>query len=235
MTRRTEPRRLTVTAAAAAVAVALTGCGTATAAPSSGTATLSATASATASTPAPTSAAGYAALWDSLPTAQWGGGDVSLSVGLADGRNVWLYGDTFSDHRFVHSTAIVQDGGALHVSRGGAQVLPNEPGGFFWINTARAAGPRTVHAVARAVEKTGDGPWDFADRGYSRTAALDVTAAGDVVFTGWVATTVSPEPDPGRFYDDGVMRSSRAYAPVWSSERRCGPRRFGPRTTPGCR
>src|SRR6266496_556293 len=50
----------------------------------------------TCTVPAPTSAAGYAAMFASVPTTQWGGADVSISVRVGS-TNVWLYGDTISN------------------------------------------------------------------------------------------------------------------------------------------
>jgi hypothetical protein len=83
---------------------------------------------------APTTAAGFADLFAGLDPAQWGGADVAASVPLPDGRSVWLFGDTLSTYRLVHSTAVVQTGGRLHVSRGGAQLLPDDDAHhIYWI------------------------------------------------------------------------------------------------------
>jgi hypothetical protein len=144
--------------------------------------------------PAPATVAGYTALWAKLPVAQWGGADVSISVRLADGREVWLYGDTFSTGRFVHSTAIVQNRGCLHVSHAGAQLLPNSGASWSWIVSATRYGSAGVKILAETVHRTGTGPWDFAT-GRSRYAIATVSGAGDVTFGhGLPGTVATPAP-----------------------------------------
>lgn len=171
------------------------------------------TAATTCTIPAPTTARGYRAMLDAVPDAQWGAADVSISTRIADGRVVWLYGDTFSTGRFVHSTAIVQTRGCLHVSRGGAQLLPNtvveanptkaRPTIIYWISAAKAHGTG-LDITARRIAIFGRGVWDFRDTGYQRTFSATVTAAGDVAAT--FARSVgawTPAPDPGPFYAFG--------------------------------
>jgi hypothetical protein len=196
---------------------------------------------------APTTAAGYTAMFAKLNPAQWGGGDVSISVKLGT-RTVWLYGDTLSTGRMVHSTAIVQTGGCLHVSHGGTQLLPNSGSSWYWIAAANAYGRSSVRILATSVHRTGSGPWDFAT-GRSRYAVAAVSAAGDVTFTRWLPGTVAtPKPSgtlvrvgpghveygqvvhrdiplaDGRYlrtlcqnWDDGRMHAPRAYAPLFST------------------
>lgn len=153
--------------------------------------------------PAPTSAAGYAAMFGALDPRVWGAADVSISVPLADGRELWLYGDTMSgaDPRqlsgFVHSTAIVQSGGCLHVADGGRQLLPNlDADHWYWIQDASAHG-MTVTIDARLIARTGSGPWGFADAGSTATFTAAVDAAGDVHLVGPPAVAASRPPDPG--------------------------------------
>jgi hypothetical protein len=156
------------------------------------------------SKPAPSTAAGFATMFGQLPVQQWAAADVSISVPIAAHRSVWLYGDTFSTGRFVHSTAITQTGGCLHVSHAGAQLLPNDDAQhIYWINSAT---PRTggLAIVARAITLTpGGGVWGFRDGGYSRTAYASVSAAGDVTFVRWIAKTISTAPNPGPLYSFG--------------------------------
>lgn len=144
---------------------------------------------------APTSAVGYAALWATLDVDEWGGADVSLSVPLADGRVVWLYGDTLSRaHGMVHSSGITQDGGALHVSRGGAQLLPNNGRTVHWVEAAREVRPGVLTVTAAPI-RFGDSEraWDFhRARERSRVAEVLVDSAGDLTFTRWTGTTESP-------------------------------------------
>jgi hypothetical protein len=152
--------------------------------------------------PAPASATGYAALWRTLPIDQWGGGDVSISVPLGDGRIVWLYGDTMSTGRMVHSSAIVQDGGCLHVSHRGAQLLPNDSARvIYWISTAEAVGRSGIDITARRINLSPErGVWGFADAGHSVTWRAHVTPTGDLDLVSRGADAESPAPDPGPFY-----------------------------------
>ena len=148
----------------------------------------------------PASAAGYAALWDTIPVSQWGAADLSISVPLADGRAVWLYGDTLSTGRFVHSTAITQDAGCVRVSHAGAQLLPNDDAThIYWIESAKAI--RGGLAIrARSVVLTGTGAWAFKDGGFSRIATARVDSLGNVTFASWGTKIISPEPNSGPLY-----------------------------------
>lgn len=142
--------------------------------------------------PAPTTVLDYERLFSTVPSDQWGAADVSISVPLPDGRDVWLYGDTFTTSgHFFHSTAIVQDGGCLHVSNAGAQLLPDDdPKHVYWITSAVLSSSSTILVTAQAITLTGPGVWGFQDRGYARTAEVTVSPTGDLSFTGW--TTVTP-------------------------------------------
>lgn len=175
--------------------------------------------------PAPTSAAGYARLWETLPADQWGAADVSISVPLRDGRVLWLYGDTFSEGgRFVHSSAIVQTGGCLHVSKGGAQVLPNDRADrIYWIHDAHARRDGTVAIRARLIKLTGKGVWAFEDGGAWRTTVVRVTPAGDLVTVRRGQLVKSAAPARGQMYrlDEnprhfGYARESHSWAKLAS-------------------
>jgi hypothetical protein len=135
-------------------------------------------------TPAPTTAAGYARMFADVDPTQWGAADVSISVAIPGGRSVWLYGDTFSTGRFVHSTAIVQHGGCLHVSHGGAQLLRNDSAShIYWIDAARwAYGHLLVRARSTYINPAA-GVWGFHDRGMFRWFTATVSPAGDVTVT----------------------------------------------------
>ena len=149
----------------------------------------------------PSSAREYAAMWASLPADQWGAGDVSLSVPLGDGRVVWLYGDTMSTGRFVHSSAIVQTGWTLHVSHRGRQILPNEPpaGGrriWYWIEAARLVQPDLLEVTVGQISGGAAGVWDFhRTRAASRVALVAVDPAGDLDFVRWLRWTPQPHVD----------------------------------------
>lgn len=149
--------------------------------------------------PAPTTAAGYTKMFAALPTDQWGAADVSLSVPLKDGRAVWLYGDTFSGaYGMVHSTAIVQDGGRLHISNRGMQLLPDDPNGnVYWIETAQAgAKADTVLVQAEQVRLGAANGLDFhRANAKDRQALLKVDAAGNVHFEHWTGWVKAPKID----------------------------------------
>lgn len=152
---------------------------------------------------APASAAGFQAMFDKVSTHEWGGGDVSTSVRLVDGRSVWLYGDTLSrKHGMVNSTALTQTGSTLHVSHGGAQLLPkgwNAGDGrkiVYWIETARHAGGNKVDVTVAPMSIGSGNVWDFrraTDK--SRVAHLAVARNGDVNFTGWGGWVPEPYVD----------------------------------------
>lgn len=153
--------------------------------------------------PAPSTAAGYADLFGTLDPRVWGAADVSISVPLPDGRELWLYGDTMSGadpqhlSGFVHSSAIVQSRGCLHVADGGRQLLPNvDPDHWYWIQGASAHGT-AVTMTARLIARTGPGPWGFADAGSTATFTAMVDAGGDLHLTGTPTVVAAPAPDPG--------------------------------------
>lgn len=160
---------------------------------------------ATCATPAPTTAAGYTALFNALPSKQWGAADGAETVALPDGRSLWLFGDTFSDDRFVHSTAITQDRGCLHVSHAGAQLLPNDPNGdIYWIDHATtAAGQVTV--IAERMSLTGSCTFCFHDTGVTVAAAVTVSAAGDATFVRWIGPARKIAPAVTLTYPRGAL------------------------------
>jgi len=170
------------------------------------------TTTATCSVPAPTSAAGYAAMFAAVLTSQWGGADVSISVRVG-ATNVWLYGDTISNVTswspyvggFVHSTAITQRYGCLHVSHAGGQLLPNDPDGtWYWIKSAAAVDTTHLRVTADHVARTGTGAWDFAVIG-ERTATAVLDSYGDVTFQAWAGARVAPQ--------NIVQKDGGVYAP----------------------
>lgn len=197
---------------------------------------------------APATAAGYAAMFARTPAAQWAGGDTAITVQVG-ARHVWLFSDSLSTGRFVHSAAIVQTGGCLHVSHAGQQLLPNTRTGWYWITSATVYGRSGLRIKAESVKQTGQGPWDFAT-GRSRYALATVNAAGDVTFTRWLPGTPTADKPAGtlvrtgpgrvtygravhhdirigssylvtvcRNWDDGVLHPLRTYAPTFTTGR----------------
>lgn len=152
--------------------------------------------------PAPTTVSGYRTLFRSIDPYYWGAGDVSISLRIDNGNRVWLYGDTTSlRNGFVHSTAIVQDGGNLRVSRNGEQLLPNGPTvcdelgqcrkEIYWIEAVRnRAIDEAIVITAAPISVGTNGMWDFrrvdGREHQSRLALATVSDAGDVTFERWL-------------------------------------------------
>ena len=108
----------------------------------------------------------------------WTGGDGTLSMGLPDGRTLWLFGDTFLGHvrtdnsrpldsPLIRNCLVIQDGEKFVSRHGGtirdpvAFLVPEDPDTWYW------PGDRTVwgnHAwifsigFARSHRACGDGP-----------------------------------------------------------------------------
>ncbi len=157
--------------------------------------------------PAPSTAGGYAKMFAGLDAKMFGGADVGISVPLADGRVVWLFGDTVTNDPAspkgkrvgirAHSTAVTQDGGCLHVSNFGMPLLPDRKGAFYWIEAAKATGPATLAITAEETRRTGSGPWDFAYTGYTATATVSIDKDGNLTFRRWTKRVKAPAADPG--------------------------------------
>lgn len=131
-------------------------------------------------------------MFDSIPAAQWQGADHSESVKLADGRVIWLYADTISTGRFVHSTTIVQQAGCFHAGNAGAQLLPNaSDGSFYWPAGAVAfTNPGGAYLLVSLVHiRTDPGPAGFVVLG---SAAALVKTSGDPTFYRWVTGWPNP-------------------------------------------
>ena len=160
--------------------------------------------------PAPTSAAGYAALWETVPDRYFAGGDLGISVRMPDGRDVWLYDDTMrpqpvgsTDRQFsAHQAALVQDRGCLRAANQGHQLVPNiDTTHIFWAHDAHATGRSTLAIRSRLIVLTGGtGMNAFADGGSWRTDVFTVTPAGDLTLRAPGRLVTAPAPDPGPVY-----------------------------------
>lgn len=79
----------------------------------------------------------------------WTGGDGTLSIGLPDGRTLWLFGDTFLGHvradssrpldsPLIRNCLVIQDAGKLVSRYGGttrdpvAFLVPDDPDAWYW-------------------------------------------------------------------------------------------------------
>lgn len=171
----------------------------------------------------PTTVAGYEKMFDKVPVAQWGGGDVSISHKLPDGRRVWLYGDTLSKNNgFVHSTALVQTGSKLHVSQGGKQLLPNsgkDPADpkrelISWIDGVKQGPTRNTLVVSSMQMSVGKAnAWDFRNtrEGQSRQAIVKVDDTGNMKFVKWKGWAPTPTKNNPHLTNDFVTEGPNHY------------------------
>lgn len=134
----------------------------------------------------PKTASDYNKMFAKVNPAYWGGADVSISVPWSDGSRIWLYGDTLSTGRFVHSSAIVQKNGCLTVNRRGEQLLPNDSDTLiYWIDSARKVDNTTLYIRAGQISiKPGQGPWAFKATGRYKTATVKYIR-GVLTFVTW--------------------------------------------------
>lgn len=108
----------------------------------------------------------------------WTGGDGTLSIRLADGRSVWLFGDTFLGHvrpdgsrpldsPFIRNCLVVQDGETLTTRHGGtttepaAFLKPPDPEAWYWPGDGTVVGNRLQVFYHRFRQVT-PGMWGWA-------------------------------------------------------------------------
>jgi hypothetical protein len=138
--------------------------------------------------PEPTDAAGWSAVFDRLD-GDWAGGDTALSARLADGRLLWVFGDSFvgdvradgsraAGSRIVRNSVLVSDGGCVDAATPGRTSLPGRGGTWLWPTSvvARPApgGATSVVVFAQRMRSTGAGAWSFERVG---AAAVELRAA----------------------------------------------------------
>jgi hypothetical protein len=147
----------------------------------------------------------------------WTGGDGTLSVGLPDGRSVWLFGDTFlgtvspdgtrpADTPFIRNSLVVQNGAALetrHRSRNGtpgAFFTPPTGQGWFWPGAATVEGMH-LRIFLHRFELQGSGlwAWRWVD---THLATLTLPALS------WIDTRPAPS-DNEVLYGACVLESER--------------------------
>lgn len=106
----------------------------------------------------------------------WTGGDATYSIPLPDGRNLWLFGDTFlgtvrADRSrpasgLINNTFVVQDGEELTTLYAGsagnasAFVKPAEEGWWYWPGHGVARND-TLEVVLFGFKNVGGGAWGF--------------------------------------------------------------------------
>ncbi len=150
----------------------------------------------------PKNANQYRKMFAAVPTTEWGGGDVTISTRLSDGRRLWLHGDTLSlNNGFVHSTALVQTGSVLNVANDGRQILPNDEQQptdgtqrIYWVETVKALPNSMAVVTAAPITVTPNDPWGFSRfNAKSRQALLHVDSAGDIQFVRWTKWVTRPD------------------------------------------
>ena len=155
----------------------------------------------------------------------WTGGDGTLSVPLPDGRDVWLFGDTFlgtidaTGRRplggpWTHNSLVIQQAGRVSTltGPGDTALIPAEaPGAWSWPGSGIVEG-RTLRVFAHEFARCGDGTWDL-DFLRTRIASFSlpglgflgfdrISARGDVIWGNWVLG------DSGWTYIYGVPESA---------------------------
>ncbi len=125
--------------------------------------------------PEPRDAAGWAALF-ARTDGDWSGGDAALSARLADGRVLWLFGDSFvGDVRpdgsrapgstIVRNSILVTDGGCADAATPGRASLPARGSTWLWpasvVRQPSRGGSTTLVVFAQRMRATGDGAWSF--------------------------------------------------------------------------
>jgi hypothetical protein len=143
--------------------------------------------------PEPRDASGWAALF-ARTDGDWSGGDAALSARLADGRVLWLFGDSFvGDVRpdgsrapgstIVRNSILVTDGGCVDAATPGRASLPARGATWLWpasvVRQSSGRGATTLVVFAQRMRSTGDGAWSF-ERVGSASVVVRVADHGPV-------------------------------------------------------
>ena len=145
--------------------------------------------------------------------AGWTGGDSTYSIPLRDGRNVWVFSDTFlgpvnadgtrpESAPFINNSFVVQDGQDLSTAHGGtaeapeALLPPPEEGGWFWVGDGLQRRDGAIQLMALQYWDGGGGMWDFGwDSNHLATFdpdsfelldLVDLPSASGVQWASWV-------------------------------------------------
>ena len=109
-------------------------------------------------------------------TTGWTGGDATYSVKLPNGKQLWMFGDTFIDQvsengtrpsfRLINNSLVLQDGDELTTYHGGTAVnptsfvQPTEPNRWYWPGDATFAND-TLYLFMQGFGNDTGGAWDF--------------------------------------------------------------------------
>lgn len=108
----------------------------------------------------------------------WTGGDSTYSIPLRDGRNVWVFSDTFlgpvnddgtrpESAPFINNSFVVQRGQELSTVHGGtaetpeALLPPPTEGGWYWVGDGLQRRDGVIQLMALQYWYGGGGMWDF--------------------------------------------------------------------------
>ena len=108
----------------------------------------------------------------------WTGGDGTYSIGLPDGRTLWMFGDTFlgrvnpdrtrpADSPLINNCFVIQDRESLKTLYGGsadsplALMTPTDGVGWYWPADGTVEGD-VVRVFFRRFRRTGPDPWQYA-------------------------------------------------------------------------
>ena len=108
----------------------------------------------------------------------WTGGDSTYSVELDDGRQVWVFSDTFlgpvnedqsrpESTPFLNNSFVVQDGSELSTVHGGTEdepeslLPPSAENHWYWVGDAMVDADGNLQVTAAQFETGGGGMWDF--------------------------------------------------------------------------
>jgi hypothetical protein len=108
----------------------------------------------------------------------WTGGDGTYSVRLPDGRDAWIFSDSFlgevredgsrpTDSPFINNSMVLQEGEALIATLYGgtpdqptALFVPKDESSWYWPQEGMVEGDR-LHVFLQEFVRTGPDPWDF--------------------------------------------------------------------------
>ena len=108
----------------------------------------------------------------------WTGGDSTYSVELADGRQVWVFSDTFlgpvnddlsrpESTPFLNNSFVVQDGLDLSTVHGGTEEEPDSllpppaEDSWYWVGDSIVGADGNIQVTAAQFFSGGGGMWDF--------------------------------------------------------------------------
>lgn len=143
----------------------------------------------------------------------WTGGDSTYSIPLRDGRNVWVFSDTFlapvhpdgtrpQSAPFINNSFVVQDGRDLSTAHGGtaaqpeALIPPPDDGGWFWVGDGLQRRDGVIQLMALQYWYGGGGMWDFGwdsnhlatfdPETFERLDLVDLPSSAGVQWASWI-------------------------------------------------